>query len=326
MQLVLDTRGLSVSVRNRCFLLETERETRMIHPSRVSSILITMPCRISSPALILASRSEIPVIFCDGAGHPEARIWSPRFTGLSTLRRKQYVYTSNSVSMLWMLRIILNKTSGQLSNLLFLADRKPSLEPAVKRAVEDIRRRTGTETGGDKFKGDLNRAGLLWIESYIAAKYWPLAGRAFDEPFCFVSRNKRGATDPFNICLNYLYGMLRNHTETAVLSMGLDPALGILHRDGYRMPSLVFDLMEPFRPMVDRLLFTALLKRDLSASVTEETAGSIQLSREGRKKLIQMFNQGIDSRVKYQGKVTSIRNHVLSEAKALANEIRKHEG
>jgi len=55
MQIVLDTRGMQMSVRNNCFLFETEADSRIVHPSRIGSILITAACRISSPALILAA-------------------------------------------------------------------------------------------------------------------------------------------------------------------------------------------------------------------------------------------------------------------------------
>jgi len=77
----------------------------------------------------------------------------------------------------------------------------------------------------------------------------------------FVSREseisptkKRNATDPVNALLNYAYGVLEGKSVAACYEMGLDPDMGILHADETYRPSMVCDLMEPGRPMVDRLI------------------------------------------------------------------------
>jgi CRISPR-associated protein Cas1 len=60
---------------------------------------------------------------------------------------------------------------------------------------------------------------------------------------------------PFNKALNIGYGMLRKNVLSAVISVGLNPYIGFLHKFRFGRPSLVFDLMEEFRsPFVDRRL------------------------------------------------------------------------
>lgn len=62
-----------------------------------------------------------------------------------------------------------------------------------------------------------------------------------------------GATHPVNAMLNYAYSLLEAHVRIGVIADGYDPARGLMHSsidpDSH---SLVFDLMEPFRPVVDR--------------------------------------------------------------------------
>lgn len=67
-----------------------------------------------------------------------------------------------------------------------------------------------------------------------------------------LSANNRRATHPVNALLNYAYGVLEGQVRRAIVINGLDPAIGILHAIQSGRASLVYDLMEPLRPLVDR--------------------------------------------------------------------------
>jgi CRISPR-associated protein Cas1 len=321
MQIVLDTRGLQFSVRNKCFLIEAESESRIIHPSRVSSVLITAPCRISSPALVLAAQSEIPVIICNNWGKPEARIWSPRFFNISTLRRKQYLFSVHVKALDWAYNIILKKIDGQTSNLTYISDRKPSLGSDTEKALREIETQLSRIQFSEKGNPLVTKKTLLFVEAFTASRYWQLIGLKLPEPWNFTNRAKRNPSDPFNASVNYLYGMLRNQVETSVLSIGIDPALGIIHRDGYKMPSLVFDLMEPFRPIIDRTLIDSLLNEELRGEILEDSGTDRMISKSGRKQLILLFNSKLKERIRFRESVTTLQNHILTEVRYLKERI-----
>ncbi len=321
MQIVLDTRGLSFSVRNKCFLIEAESESRVIHPSRVTSVLITAPCRISSPALVLAAQSEIPVTICNNWGKPEARIWSPMFFNISTLRRRQYLYSTHVKAMDWAYNIILKKIEGQTANLTLMGDRKPAIAGEVSVALADIGKQVAAIHFSEEGDPLVTKQRLMFVEAYAASRYWQLIGLKLPEPWNFSIRVKRNPGDPFNASVNYLYGMLRNHVEGAILSIGLDPALGIMHRDGYRMPSLVFDMMEPFRPVADRILIDNLLCGELKRNYLKDTPDGKRISKEGRKQLILLFNEKLKERIRFRDAVTTLQNHVLTEVNYLRKRI-----
>ncbi len=82
----------------------------------------------------------------------------------------------------------------------------------------------------------------------IAAKlYWPaLFGRSF-------VRHREG--DAPNSMLNYGYSILRAAVARALMGSGLFPALGIFHRNRYNAFPLADDIMEPYRPFVDRIVY-----------------------------------------------------------------------
>ena len=63
----------------------------------------------------------------------------------------------------------------------------------------------------------------------------------------------RNASHPVNAILNYAYAVLEGHVRMHVVAEGYDLNIGYLHASTERRPAaLVFDLMEPLRPIVDR--------------------------------------------------------------------------
>ncbi|TWT64042.1 type II CRISPR-associated endonuclease Cas1 [Rubinisphaera italica] len=82
------------------------------------------------------------------------------------------------------------------------------------------------------------------IEGRAARKYWTaLFGSDF--------RRDRDAAD-HNRLLNYGYAILRAATARAIVAAGLHPSLGLHHHNKYNAYCLADDLMEPYRPIVDR--------------------------------------------------------------------------
>ena len=62
------------------------------------------------------------------------------------------------------------------------------------------------------------------------------------------------ATDPTNALLNYLYALAEAECVLACHTLGLDPGLGIIHKDTKNRDSLALDLIETIRPVVDAYL------------------------------------------------------------------------
>ena len=67
------------------------------------------------------------------------------------------------------------------------------------------------------------------------------------------SRNQKGV--PPNNLLNYGYAILRAVTARALISSGMLPSVGIYHRNKYNPFCLADDIMEPYRPYVDAMVY-----------------------------------------------------------------------
>ncbi len=85
------------------------------------------------------------------------------------------------------------------------------------------------------------------IEARAAALYWP------DLLGSFFTRDRDG--EPPNPLLNYGYAILRATVARGLVASGLLPSLGIFHRNQYNSYCLADDIMEPYRPYVDRLVW-----------------------------------------------------------------------
>ena len=69
-----------------------------------------------------------------------------------------------------------------------------------------------------------------------------------------LKNSNQYARHPVNAMLNYAYTMLENQVRTALLAKGFDLTVGFLHAYEPHRPNLVFDMMEPLRPLMDRAI------------------------------------------------------------------------
>ncbi|MDS1032749.1 type II CRISPR-associated endonuclease Cas1 [Porphyromonadaceae sp. NP-X] len=81
------------------------------------------------------------------------------------------------------------------------------------------------------------------------------------------SRNREGV--PPNNLLNYGYAVLRAVVARSLVASGLLPTLGIHHRNKYNAYCLADDVMEPYRPFVDRLVFEIVLENENIDEITQ---------------------------------------------------------
>lgn len=82
------------------------------------------------------------------------------------------------------------------------------------------------------------------------------------ENFSFQGRSRRPPLDRVNALLSFLDALLRHDIESALESVGLDPAVGFLHTDRPGRPSLALDMMQVLRAaLADRVALTLINRR-----------------------------------------------------------------
>lgn len=295
MELVINTFGTSLNRDNEGFVITNADGRQRIPCDGIRSIQISCGAQITSDAVMLAVEHEIEVVFCDRAGKPTARIWSPKYGSVSTIRKGQLAFSFSSDAVKWIKDVIARKIENQQAMLLMVdaggADNKRIVDKAINR-LEDYRMKVKAIQGD--IVADVAPTLRGW-EGLASKIYFDALNVFLPEEYRFSRRSQHPAMDVANALLNYGYGLLYGRIEGAMIKSGIDPYIGIMHRDDYNRPVLVYDVIEVFRVWIDYVVVSLLMQRvvtDEYYSIRDD--GSCWLEALGRRILIQSVNDYLE--------------------------------
>ena len=311
MELIINTFGVSLNRDNEGFVINTRDGKQRIPAVGIDSIQISRGAQITSDAVMLAIEKEIEVMFMDKTGKPIGRIWSPRYGSISTIRKGQLNFTYSHNAVEWIKEVLLKKIENQQALMLLFNNEN---HPEVK-TEKNIARLEDYRTKIRKLDGEIvnDIAPMLrgW-EGQASRIYFSTINTFLPEHYRFSVRSQHPALDITNAFLNYGYGILYGRIEGALIKAGVDPYIGILHRDDYNRPVLVYDIIEMYRIWIDYVVYTLLAQNVITEefySVRED--GSYWLEALGRRVLIQSLNDYMDEVITQKG-VTRSRLTMLS--------------
>lgn len=182
----------------------------------------------------------------------------------------------------------------------------------------------------DMLPGCTSCQDAMGIEGAAARVYFPCLGALLPEGLQFVLRSRQPPLDIANSALSYLYTLLTAECVSALVSAGLDPAIGILHAPDDGRPSLALDLVEEFRPMVaDQVVLAAARNGELtpSSGVKEEGRTGVLLTKAARNSLLagyelRMLRSTRGALPEFAG---TLRRHLYRQAQRLAATIARGE-
>lgn len=143
-------------------------------------------------------------------------------------------------------------------------------------------------------ESDLNT--IRGIEGDAAETYFSVFNELIisqKDEFVFEGRNRRPPLDNVNALLSYVYTLLYHDMISALEVVGLDPAVGFMHRDRPGRLSLALDLVEEFRAFfADRLVLNLINRNEISAKQFEKTAsGAVVMDDTARKTVITAYQK-----------------------------------
>lgn len=181
---------------------------------------------ITLPLLNALAESEVQVIICNSKGMPSAMIQSMNSNNLQGETLRNQIASGEVLKKQLWKQVVEAKIKNQASLLNSVGEDGNVLKPFYS----NVR------------SGDVdNREG-------IAARIY--FQHLFGDSF-IRDRDEQG----INALLNYGYSILRAATCRAIVSSGLLPAIGIYHHNRSNAYPLADDLMEPFRPFVDGVVY-----------------------------------------------------------------------
>ena len=229
-QTLVFTNPFHLSLKNSQMVIsqqEMPSETRTVPIEDVGMVIIeNQMISISMPLLNELVDAGVAVILCDRKGMPHAMFQNMDGNNLQgEFLRNQIEVGEVLRKQLWK-QIVESKIKNQSALLEKLHGTGALLKPFYMNVKS-----------GDSD----NREGIA------ARIYW---GAMYGDDFL---RDRAG--DGLNALLNYGYTVLRAATARALVSAGLTPSLGIFHHNRSNAFPLADDLMEPYRPFVDEIVY-----------------------------------------------------------------------
>lgn len=154
------------------------------------------------------------------------------------------------------------KIKRQLSVLQHALTKRPELNHILSKAIQQL-----TVLMADAHNSKIKQLSALnGIEGVAAMLYFHAYHPLFAASLQFTTRNRRPPKDPVNAILSLSYTLLYHEAINALKIYGLDPALGFYHQPCYGRQSLACDIIEPIRPVMDKLIWRLFARQTLTVA------------------------------------------------------------
>ena len=282
--LFVQTQGAWLNKQGENVVMNIDHEVKGRVPIHKLDAIVCFGQVSISPALMAhCTDNAITITHLNQYGKFQARI-EGAVSGNVLLRREQYRIGDDPKRVQPICHsIILGKVHNQRQVVRrYLRVYKSQLDTEVVERLESVQIRL--EHGLHKILATENLPDLLGREGEMASLYFsvfPYFIRNSD--FHFAKRTRNPPTDAMNALLSFTYTLMTHECRSALETVGLDPACGVFHQLRAGRPSLALDLVEEFRPIVDRFVLSLVNKKQLSKSdFKTEASGAVWLKDEAR--------------------------------------------
>jgi CRISPR-associated protein Cas1 len=160
---------------------------------------------------------------------------------------------------------------------------------------------------------------LMAAEGNFRRTCWALLDTKLPDWLCLHGRSRRPPENPANAFVSFVNALIYSRALTAIRLTPLHPGIGFLHSTmACNRFTLALDLAEHFKPIfAERLLLRAAHQRSLTMADFDSQANVSLLSEAGRKKVLAMVRDELDSTVYHRGLRRKVRYEELFHLEAL---------
>lgn len=250
------------------------------------AVLDNQQITISQALIAKLLENNVALITCDSTHHPTGLLLNLDGHTLQSQKFQAQVEASKPLlKQLWQ-QTVIAKIENQAALLSSLGLETNNM----KRWIDEVK------------SGDTTNR-----EARAAVFYWKKVFLQFPD---FI-RDRYG--EPPNNLLNYGYAILRAIVARSLVGSGLLPTLGIHHRNQYNAYCLADDIMEPYRPFVDRLV----------VQMVDTNARFLELGTAMKKELLQIPTLDVLIDGQASPLMIAVQRTTASLAKCFSGEIRK---
>ena len=291
--LFVTTQGAYLAKEGETVVVKIEQEARLRIPVHTIGGIVCFGTVSLSPFLMgFCAENGVGVSFLSEQGRFLARVQGP-VSGNVLLRREQYRRGDDLIFSAGMAKAVV---AGKIANC----------RTVLQRALRDHTQKMDANQVDHIVKRLNHSLNLLnqeqpldvvrGIEGDAAHSYFSVFDQliiAQKDSFSFQERNRRPPLDNVNCLLSFIYTLLVHDVRSALETVGLDPAVGFLHRDRPGRPGLALDLMEEFRPfLADRLALSLINLRQVQAKGFKKSdTGAVLMNDDTRKTLLVAYQE-----------------------------------
>jgi CRISPR-associated protein Cas1 len=291
--LYVTTQGAYLSKEGETVLVSVDGEKRLQVPVHTLGGIVCFGRVMCSPFLMgFCAENNVGLSFLTEKGRFLARVQGP-VSGNVLLRREQYRRADSPEFSAAMARFFL---AGKIANARTVLQRVLR-DHGDKIAQADVERAVALLAGALKRLETLDSLDTIrGAEGDTARCYFSVFDHLITsqkDAFSFQGRNRRPPLDNVNCLLSFLYTLMLHDVRSALEGVGLDPAVGFLHRDRPGRPGLALDLMEEFRPfMADRLALSLINLGQVNArGFSKAETGAVTMTDDTRKEVILSYQK-----------------------------------
>ena len=255
-------------------LILTDENNKIVlqHPcSKIFMVFILGEFSITSVLIKNAKKYAVPIVFLKHNLKPYFSI-IPDNKGNFLLRKKQY---SNSNDLEIAKHIISNKVKNQISLMNSLRYKTVKEKNNISK-IKGLFKQIGHAQNSQELLGIEGTASKLFFETYF-------------KNLNFNGRKPRCKDDIFNLLLDIGYYYLFNFIEANLELYGFDTYCGFYHKLFFQRKSLVCDLVEPFRCIIDRRIRKSFNLKQINKDDFYFKNGQFYVKRNFNKKYSQLF-------------------------------------
>lgn len=270
--------------------LRVERDGETLHDlpwGHLQAVIVLGGHTLTTPALQAALGQGVPVHFADSTGGYRGVLWTgqPREPGCGLWLKQANLFADPALCLALAQEIV----------------------AARLRHLRETLRLRGATDAAERLKAQLDslaQAGSLealnGLEGAATRAFFQAMAEWLPPAWGFSGRNRRPPRDPANALLSFGYTVLHGYVETLLHADGLLPWLGFYHQAHGRHATLASDLMEPFRHLVERVVLSAIQRRELKPGDFFTTAeGACMMQAEARRaflaQLLERFNSPLSA-------------------------------
>ncbi len=288
--LYIDRKDLHVKLdgQSLAFYYPNGKREGVVPINPLKRVIVVGNVLIETSVLNRLAQEGKSVLFLSGKRQRFCGMLHGRLHNNGLLRVKQYERSLSPFTMEVSTDIVRRKISKQREFLMHIREHRPDLRLKMTEASEVLEK-----IFEELKRPDIEIETLRGFEGGAAATYFSAYTRAFPDSLDFTNRNRRPPEDPVNAMLSLCYTLLHYEMVREIEIIGLDPLIGFYHQFEYGRESLACDLVELYRPDVDRFVWELFRKRIFTNRdfATDDERGGCYLKKTGRQRFYQLYEE-----------------------------------